>query len=115
MGLLFGSAGARTYPKSGPIFPLVKKPITQVSLLHVLGDDQLNWKQICIIPRKATVKSSLRVFQCKILNDILYLNDKLYKFGIASTPLSSLFSSDTESVLHLFCHCSKLQALWSSI
>ena len=50
-----------------------------------------------MLPRHATIESSLRSFQYKILNNILYLNEKLFKFKIVET--------ENESVLHLFCEC----------
>ena len=58
-----------------------------------------------MLPRQATVESSLRSFQCKILNNILYLNEKLFKFQIVDSPLCSLGETENESVLHLCCAC----------
>ena len=45
-----------------------------------------------MIPRLTTIESSVRVFQCKILNITLYLSAKLYKMRII------------ESLLCIFCH-----------
>ena len=58
-----------------------------------------------MLPRQATIESSLRLFQYKILNNILYLNEKLFKFKIVDSPLCSLCETENESVLHLFCAC----------
>ena len=57
-----------------------------------------------MLPRQVTIESSLRSFQYKILN-ILYLNEKLFKFKIADSPLCSLCKTENESMLHLFCEC----------
>ena len=43
-----------------------------------------NWKLICRIPRIATYKTKIRVFRYKLLNNVLYLNKKLFHFGIIS-------------------------------
>ena len=58
-----------------------------------------------MFPRLATIESSLRSFQYKILNNILYLNEKLFKFKIVDSPLCSLCETENESMLHLFCEC----------
>ena len=58
-----------------------------------------------MLPRQATIESSLRSFQYKILNNILYLNEKLFKFKIVDSPLCSLCKTENESMLHLFCEC----------
>ena len=42
-----------------------------------------NWKLIYRIPRIAT---KIRTFQHKLLNNVLYLNKKLFDFGIISLP-----------------------------
>ena len=58
-----------------------------------------------MLPRQATIESSLRSFQYKMLNNILYLNEKLFKFKIVDSPLCSLCETENESVLHFFCEC----------
>ena len=47
------------------------------------------WNQIYILPCKVTLYNYMRCFQCKIINNILFLNKKLYIFGISETPLCS--------------------------
>ena len=58
-----------------------------------------------MLPRQATIESSLRSFQYKILNNILYLIEMLFKFMIVDSPLCSLCETENESVLQLFCAC----------
>ena len=55
-----------------------------------------------MLPRQATIELSLRSFQYKILNNILYFNEKLFKFKVVDSPLCSLCETENESVLHLF-------------
>ena len=43
-----------------------------------------------MLPRIVTIESSLRSFQYEILNNILYLNERLFKFNIVDSPLCSL-------------------------
>ena len=46
------------------------------------------------------------MFQYKILNNILYLNNRLHKFGFVESPLCSLCNREPESILH---------KLWKSV
>ena len=61
------------------------------------------------------LETCLRVFQYKILNNILYLNNRLYKFGFADNPLCSLRAKEPETIKHLFCYCIYTQKLWKSL
>ena len=47
-------------------------------------DYDFNWKLIYGIPRIATLETKIRIFQYKLLNNVLYLNKKLFQFGIIS-------------------------------
>ena len=47
-------------------------------------DYDFNWKLIYRIPRIATLETKIRIFQYKLLNNVLYLNKKLFQFGIIS-------------------------------
>ena len=64
-----------------------------------------------MISRQAIIETSLRSFQYKILNNILYLNEKLFKFKIVDSPLCSLCETESESVLHLFCESAVISNL----
>ena len=65
-----------------------------------------------MIPHKITIETSLRVFQYKLLNNIIYLNKRIATFDPAVNPLCSLCSQAPEDVVHLFFHCQKTQQLW---
>ena len=67
------------------------------------------------IPKITTIESSLRTFQCKILNNILYLNERLFKFSIVKGPPCSSCNQASESVLHLFCTCTRTRNLWRQL
>ena len=97
------------------IRPLVKQPIAQKSIESVLQRNDIDWATVYLLPQKTTIESRMRIFQYKILNNILYLNNRLYKFGYVESPLCSLCNSETETMIHLFCRCSKTLQLWSSL
>ena len=60
-----------------------------------------------MISQKVTIDTTLRIFQFKILNNILYLNKKVSKFDLNVSPLCSLCNQHPEDVPHLICNCAK--------
>ena len=95
--------------------PLLSVPAAQRSLKRVLELTDIDWTKIYTLPRITTIESSLKTFQYKILNNILYLNERLFKFNVVESPLCSLCNQASESVLHLFCTCTKTQSLWRQL
>ena len=55
-----------------------------------------------ILPRMVAIDTKLRVFQCKIVNDILFVNKMLLKIRKVESPLSSFCKAEAETYLHLF-------------
>ena len=67
------------------------------------------------LPCKVTVNAYLRSFQYKILNNILYLNKKLYTFGLSNTQLCSFCKIKEETLSHLFYFCTHIQEIWNQV
>ena len=95
--------------------PLLSAPTAQRSLERVLKLTDIDWTKIYTLPRITTIESSVRTFQYKILNNILYLNEKLFKFNMVESPLCSLCNQASENVLHLFCTCINIRNLWRQL
>ena len=72
---------------------------------ELLKTDSFDWKQIYLLPRLVTLDSYSRSFQYKILNNVLYLNKKLFAFGKSTSPLCPFCKLSDETVLHLFYEC----------
>ena len=87
------------------IQPLSKPPTSQLYFEKMLGFGKVEWGKVYMLPRIVTIESSLRSFQYKILKNILYLNERLFKFNIVNSPLCSLCGAYNESIKHLFCTC----------
>ena len=85
--------------------PMIHPPTAQNSLEQYLGKSEIDWEEVYLTPLKITIESQLGVFQYKILNNILYLNNRLFKMGYAESPLCSLCKRENEAVSHLFCNC----------
>ena len=57
----------------------------------------------------------MRIFQYKILNNILYLNKALYKMKIADSTLCIFCSQDDETIKHIFLSCEYSKRLWKNV
>ena len=62
-----------------------------------------------------TQNAYYRIFQYKILNNILFLNKKLYLFGLSETSLCSYCENVDEDIGHLFYACQSTMNLWSQL
>ena len=49
--------------------PLVRSPTSQKTIEKLLGDDDINWQEVYMIPHKVSISSSIRKFRYKILNN----------------------------------------------
>ena len=83
---------------------LIKTPTSQIFFEKLLNLSGINW---AIISQKVTIESSLRVFQYQLLNNTIFLNDRLSKFDPSISPLCSLCQQCPVNVLHFFCECQK--------
>ena len=74
-----------------------------------------NWKLIYRIPHIATLETKIRIFQYKLLNNVLYLNKKLFQFGIISQSKCSFCELYDETPHHIFYECTYAQNLWNRL
>ena len=94
----------------------LKKPATSKNTLEkILDISDVDRPTIYMIPQMVTNESSLRIFQYKILNNISFLNNRLFKFGQVQSPLWSPRKHENETTKHLFSQCSITRRLWDSI
>jgi len=76
---------------------------------------QCKWKDIYLLPRKVTVDTTLRFFQYKLLNNILYLNKQLFTFNKVETKKCSFCNLHDETINHLFVDCNYSVSLWRDL
>ena len=74
-----------------------------------------NWMNIYTLPRMVTKNAYDRVFQYKLINNTLYLNKKLFQFGLEDSPSCSFCENEDEDPMHLFSVCHHTISLWSSL
>ena len=58
---------------------------------------------------------NLRMFQHKLLNNVLYLNNMLFRFKKVDSLLCSYCNEEEETPLHLFHSCLKTKQLWNKL
>ena len=64
---------------------------------------------------KTTTDSSVQWLQYRILHRILPTNSFLHKIKIATCDLCTFCNLETESIAHVFFHCSRILPLWESL
>jgi hypothetical protein len=87
-------------------------PTSQLYYIAKFPSFENNWLKIYSLPRRITKNAYDRVFQYKILNNVLYLNKKLFLFGKSDTSLCSFCENAEEDMTHLFSACPRILALW---
>ena len=91
------------------------KPTSQIYFEKHFNDYVLDWKYIYVLPRIVTSDPYTRYFQYKVLNNALYLNEKLFFFDISETSQCSFCNQNNETIEHLFCHCFVAKTLWNDL
>ena len=64
------------------------RPTSQIYFEKKFDSKELEWRVIYTLLRKVTTNTYLRSFQYKVLNNVLYLNEKLFDFGLSTTSSS---------------------------
>ena len=78
-----------------------KKPTSQLYYERYFNkfDLKFDWKLIHFLPRMVTIDTKLRIFQYKILNNILFVNKMLFKFRKVESPLCSFCKAEDETYI----------------
>ena len=88
---------------------------TSQKYFNRLFEPNLEWDKIYLLPRTLTSDSYIHVFQYKLLNNILFLNARLFHLKYVDSPLCSLCDTAPETPIHFFCDCLITNSLWNQI
>ena len=91
------------------------KPISKAYFENIFAGHVFEWDKIYILPRIVTTDSRIRIFQYKILYNVLYLNKKLFEFNKINSREYSFCKCEEETTIHLFHICRKTQVLWTQL
>ena len=78
-------------------------------------EEDFPWNKVYTLPYNTAIESTTRVFQYKILNNILYLNKRLHRMKLAESPLCGLCKLYPEAISHLFFEYKVSSQLWKEI
>ena len=87
-------------------------PAAQKKIELKYPDLSLEWKDIYSLPCTVTHDTKTREFQYKLLNNIVFTNDKLFRFKMIDSPLCAFCQTEVESPEHLFFHCNVTKSFW---
>lgn len=76
---------------------------TKISFKYL--DLTITWKEIYILTFSVSFETKIKEFQYKRLNNILFANDKLFRFNMTGSPHYAYCKTDVEFSEHLFYHC----------
>ena len=94
---------------------IVNRPISNICFEKLFEKTTLDWNKICLSPRLATINTTLRSFQCNTFNNVLFLNKRLYTFGITNTALCYFCNAVEETPIHNFFHFVHGKCLWERL
>ena len=84
---------------------LTCRPVCEPLFSTKYGIEKEEWPQMYLLPFKCTIEVKMRVFQFKILHNILYTNERLFKMKQVQTQLCTICETSVETPLHLFYEC----------
>ena len=68
-------------------------------------DVQFDWNEIYSLSFKVSLETKIKEFQCKILHNIVFTNERLFKIKIIYSPERTFCKNGIESLKHLFYSC----------
>ena len=90
-------------------------PTAQQKISDKYSDTIINWKKVYSLPFRTTLDSKLREFQYKVLNNIVFTNDKLFRFGLSQSPNCTFCNEEPESLEHLLSCCKMSSEFWKEV
>ena len=89
-----------------------KLPNAITFLLRDFNLSEKELQQVFLLPHKVALEPYVRAFQYKVLNRILYTNEKLHKIGFIPHKDCTFCKSESETLTHLLYHCPFAIAFW---
>ena len=90
-------------------------PTAQKKLSDKYPDSAIDWERIYSLPFSSSMESKLREFQYKVLNCIVFTNEKPFRFGITQSPLCTFCQKEDESIEHLLFSCKESCEFWKHV
>ena len=75
----------------------------------------IDWKRVYLLSFRTTLETKLREFQFKILNRIVFTNEKPFCFGMAESDKCAFCQTEVESIEHLLFSCKISSVFWKHV
>ena len=75
----------------------------------------IDWKRVYLLSFRTTLETKLREFQFKILNLIVFTNEKLFRFDMAESDKCAFCQTEVESIEHLHFSCKISSVFWKHV
>ena len=75
----------------------------------------IGWKRVYLLSFRATLETKLKEFQFKILNRIVFTNEKRSRFGMAESDKCAFSQTEVESIEHLHFSCKISSVFWKHV
>ena len=75
----------------------------------------IDWKRVYLLSFRTTLETKLREFQFKILNRIVFTNEKRFRFGMAEPDKCVCRQTEVESIEHLLFSCKIFSVFWKHV
>ena len=100
---------ASSWRRSRDYLPLKRNCLTKYP------HSAIDWEKVYSLPFGSSMESKLREFQYKILNCIVFKNEKLFRFGITQSSLCTFCQKEDESIEHLLFSCKESCEFWKHV
>ena len=81
------------------------KPTSQIYFENLFREQDLNWKEIYVLPWKVSLNCYVKSFYYKVLKDVVYMNKTLFTFGNSCSPLWCFCKNVVQTIFRLFYEC----------
>ena len=89
-------------------------PTAQKKFLEKFPQLQIDWSKIYSLPFIVTIETKIREFQYKILNNIVFTNENMFRLKMIDSPLCTFCKREIESIEHLFFYCNVTKTFWEA-
>ena len=72
----------------------------------------IDWKRVYLLSFRTILETKLKEFQFKILNRIVFTNEKLFRFDMAESDKCAFCQTEVDSIEHLFFSCKISSFFW---
>ena len=75
----------------------------------------IDWKRVYLLSFRTTLETKLREFQFKILNRIVFTNEKRFRFDMAESDKCAFCQTEVKSIEHLLFSCKISSVFWKHV